>query len=787
MIDFNHSNSGPKKPKRTTPSGHQTATSSSRMKDKRQQVDAALKQNVTSVLQALFPAGKIQKSGFVMGNTAGDAGRSLEVVIRGERIGLWIDRASGDGGDLFDLIAAHHGLSAKRDFSKVLSIAADLVHVSLEDESPTPARSPTATTKSQKTIDNLGSPTAQWRYLDASGDLIAVVYRYDLPDGSKEFRPWDVKRKKHTFPASRPLFNGPALASAEKVIFVEGEKCADALNERGFVATTLMQGANAPVDKTDWTPLKDKVIIIWPDRDAPGWQYAERVGQAALRGGAKSVCILMPPDHKPKGWDVADAIAESSLGDAVFDIAGFIDSGPRISIQLESEAQIIDLLDEFEWETEDGLALAFTGHWGEDWKYCSEWSRWYNWDGTRWNHDRVLYLQHLVREMCRNASNKAEQSKQMQRLASANSMSSVERVIRCDPVHAVATDQWDSHIWLLNTPGGVLDLIKGEMLAHRRDDLMTKITTATPAGPCPTWSRFLFEICGQDKELVSYLQRVVGYCLSGATTEHAIFFLYGTGANGKSVFTNVVTTILGDYAVSAPLETFMDTKHERHPTELAGLRGARLVCSIETEQGRRWNESKLKALTGGDKITARFMRQDYFEFTPNFKLVVAGNHKPSIRNVDAAMKRRLHLIPFTVTIPPHRRDQSLTQKLLVERDGIMRWAFDGFRIWNRSGLNPPKIVTDATNEYFEEEDSLAEFVNEELKQIAEARVSIAALFDRWQSWTTQRGEYTGSSKWLSQQLINRGFERCRITGGQKAIKGLSLKPRDAVSYRTPDD
>jgi putative DNA primase/helicase len=185
---------------------------------------------------------------------------------------------------------------------------------------------------------------------------------------------------------------------------------------------------------------------------------------------------------------------------------------------------------------------------------------------------------------------------------------------------------------------------------------------------------------------MAYLQLMVGYCLTGVTSEHALFFLYGTGANGKSVFVNVLTTILGDYAANAPMDTFMEARTDRHPTDLAGLRGARFVSSIETEQGRRWNESKVKAITGGDKVSARFMRQDFFEYVPQFKLVIAGNHKPSIRNVDEAMKRRLHLIPFTVTIPPERRDGRLTEKLLKERDGILAWAVEGCSLWQRHGL-----------------------------------------------------------------------------------------------------
>src|SRR5690606_23346143 len=249
---------------------------------------------------------------------------------------------------------------------------------------------------------------------------------------------------------------------------------------------------------------------------------------------------------------------------------------------------------------------------------------------------------------------------------------------------------------------------------------------------------------GGDTDLQAYLQRVVGYCLTGATSAHALFFLYGTGANGKSVFVNVLATILGDYAANAPMDTFMDVRGDRHPTDLAGLRGARMVTSIETEQGRRWNESKVKAITGGDKISARFMRQDFFEYTPQFKLVIAGNHKPSIRNVDEAMKRRLHLIPFTVTVPAPKRDGLLTEKLLAERDGILAWAVAGCLAWQRDGLAPPAIVVDATDEYFEAEDAMGQWLEERCLTGKTHREAISDLFSDWREWAERAGEYVGS-------------------------------------------
>ena len=237
--------------------------------------------------------------------------------------------------------------------------------------------------------------------------------------------------------------------------------------------------------------------------------------------------------------------------------------------------------------------------------------------------------------------------------------------------------------------------------------------------------------------MFAFLQRVAGYALTGITREHALFFLYGVGANGKTTFLNAITGALGDYCRNAPIETFTATQSERHPTDLAGLRGARLVTAVETEEGRRWAESKIKALTGGDKISARFMRQDFFEYAPQFKLLIAGNHKPGLRSVDEAIRRRLHLIPFTVTIPPAERDPDLPNKLKAESAGILQWMIEGCLQWQQRGLAPPGIVTAATAAYLEAEDSMAAWISDCCEIDPNHWESGACLFASWSTWATK--------------------------------------------------
>ena len=739
--------------------------------EEREAIRADLIARLESVLETMFPAGKKRRGKFLIGDVLGSPGDSLEVVLNGDKAGLWTDRATGAGGDIFALIGAHSGIDVLHDFPRVLDAAADLLGRSRSIRVPK-AR------KQNVPVDELGPATAKWDYLDAAGHLLAVVYRYDPPGQKKQFRPWDAKRRKMAPPDPRPLYNQPGIASAAQVVLVEGEKCAQALIDMGIVATTAMHGANAPTDKTDWSALSGKAVLIWPDRDKPGWEYATQAAQAILSAGAKSCHVLYPPEDAVEGWDAADAIAEG------FDVATFLAHGPRLQMHdVADDSDPVVSSDESVWGTEDALALSFTRRYHRDWRYVAGWGKWLVWDGQRWRTEDTLAATDLIRSVCRQTALRADNPRVATKLASAGTVSGVERLARADRRHAATTDEWDADPWLLNTQGGVLDLKTGRMRPHERTDRMTKITTATPGGDCQTWRQFIDEVTGGDKELEFYLQRMVGYALTGSTQEHALFFLYGTGANGKSVFVNTLATILGDYATNAPMDTFMETRTDRHPTDMAGLRGARFVAAIETEQGKRWAESKLKNLTGGDKISARFMRQDFFEFFPQFKLFVAGNHKPAIRNIDEAMKRRLHLIPFTITVPPERRDKNLQQKLLAERDGILAWAVQGCLDWQRHGrLKPPQRVVDATEEYFEAADALGRWLDERCVRETCAKSLTAELFNDWKQWAEAAGEFVGAQRRFSDQLITRGLEKWRNGMGVRGFQGIGLKHPSIPAY-----
>ncbi len=429
--------------------------------------------------------------------------------------------------------------------------------------------------------------------------------------------------------------------------------------------------------------------------------------------------------------------------------------------------------------TEDALADSYATRHADVWRYVAPWGQWLTWTGTLWRREDTLQAFDLARRICREAARRSASAKIRTKLSSASTVSAVERLARSDRRHATTTEVWDRDPWLLNTQNGIVDLRNGAGSAHDPLHYMTKIAGASAVGDCPVWLQFLDTVTGGDAELQAYLQRMAGYCLTGVTTEHALFFLYGTGANGKSVFANTLTAIMGDYATVAPMDMFMATTGDRHPTDMAGLRGARIVTSIETEQGSRWAESKLKALTGGDKITARFMRQDFFEFMPQFKLLVVGNHKPSIRNVDEAMKRRLHMVPFTVTIPAAKRDKRLPDRLLAERDGILAWALQGCLEWQKTGLRPPPAVMAATDDYFEAEDALGRWIDERCQTGNKTfQAGSTELFNSWKSWAEANGEYAGSMKRFSETLTTRGFEKFK-TSTTRGFRGIGLRDNKA--------
>lgn len=422
--------------------------------------------------------------------------------------------------------------------------------------------------------------------------------------------------------------------------------------------------------------------------------------------------------------------------------------------------------------TEDALALTFVDQ-NEGLRYVAAWGKWMHWNGQYWEDDDTKKTTDIVRRTLRQISRKSG-GKQRRRLESKNTVSNVETLARSDRRIAAITDQWDKNPLLLNTPSGVIDLETGTNQAHNPNDYMTKITAAAPSGDCPRWRSFLDEITNGDNELASYLQRVAGYSVTGLIREHALFFFYGTGANGKGTFLNMLQWLFGRYAVTASADTFTVSPTTQHPTDLAMMRGARMVVAQETEEGQAWAESKIKALTGGDPITARFMRQDFFTFEPQFTLLIASNHKPRLRNIDEAIRRRLHMIPFTVTIPPEKRDNRLSEALKQEAAGIMRWVVDGARVYFCEGLNPPRAVTEATSEYLEDQDLFSQWFEDHCETGPGYQANPRELFSSWKCYAETLRIRPGLRSEFKDRLTMRGIVQQR-NGRERFYPGVRLR------------
>lgn len=405
-------------------------------------------------------------------------------------------------------------------------------------------------------------------------------------------------------------------------------------------------------------------------------------------------------------------------------------------------------------------------------RYVPQKGAWLVWDGARWVIDAELLAEDIIKRSLKDVAVRIlregvtpkemrESEERAGRICSAGKVTAVAQLVRSDRAIAVSMESLDHDAWVLNTPAGIVDLRTGAINPPNPDALTTKITAVPPdaAGAAPEWKRFLAEATGGDRNLEGYLQRYAGYCLTGSVQEEQLLFVFGPGGNGKSVFTDAISGIMGDYAINATMSTFTASNSEKHSTDIAMMTGARLVTANETSGGKRWDDQLIKALTGGDRVTARFMRQDNFTFKPQFKLLFSGNHQPELRDVDKAMKRRIQMVPFTIT--PARPDAELKDRLRREEwPAILAWMIEGCLQWQRERLNPPAIVTVATDEYFENEDGIARWAKEVLEPAGSTEgVSSQELFQSWQEWANPRKEFVGSMKRLSSALIARGWPR----------------------------
>ena len=422
--------------------------------------------------------------------------------------------------------------------------------------------------------------------------------------------------------------------------------------------------------------------------------------------------------------------------------------------------------------TEDAIARAFAEMRKDELRFDHHRGAWFHLEDGIWRLDETKLAFDLIRDLC-HEMNPADPKTER-----AGTARGVETFARSDRAFAVTSELWDRDPWLLGTPGGTIDLQTGKLHPPRTSDYITQTTSVAPArtADAPRWLKFLDETTRGDRDLVRFLGQMAGYCLTGITREHSLFFVYGRGGNGKGVFLNALTNIVGGYATTAAMDTFTASKTDRHPTDLAMLQHARLVTASETEEGRAWAESRIKQLTGGDPITARYMRRDFFTYLPKFKLLIVGNHRPVLHNVDDANRRRFNIIPF-VNKPPVP-DRHLEDHLRTEYPAILRWMIDGCLDWQANGLCRPACVVDATAEYFEEQDLFGQWLQEccTLGRLEWEPVDL--LYKSWKSFSEARGDVPGSVKTFTGNLLRQELkaDRMRVHGSQQRIyRGISLK------------
>lgn len=435
-----------------------------------------------------------------------------------------------------------------------------------------------------------------------------------------------------------------------------------------------------------------------------------------------------------------------------------------------------------------GNAERLVARHGAGLRYCHNWGKWLVWDERRWVVDDTGAVRQMARQTVRSIYEEASgAADETQRKAVAKWAMSSEAKTRIDAMVGLAEaelgipvtpDKLDADPWLLNVLNGTIDLHSGELRGHQREELITKLAPVEydPEASAPTWQTFL-EHVQPNEQVRGFLKRSAGYSATGDTSEQCMFIDSGSGANGKSTYHEALHATLGDYAMRTPAETLLAKRAGGVPNDIARLKGARLVTASETDEGRRLNESLIKDLTGQDTISARFMRAEWFDFTPTHKLHLATNHKPEIRGTDPAIWRRIRLIPWAVTIPPSKQDRRLPEKLKAERSGVLRWLVEGAREWAQEGLNAPDEVRLATNEYRADQDVLAAFL-EDCCVVDHYETGFAGkLWKAWHRWCEENGETAGTQKRFGTKLKERGFKNDRdgVTR-RKVWYGIALRP-----------
>jgi len=440
--------------------------------------------------------------------------------------------------------------------------------------------------------------------------------------------------------------------------------------------------------------------------------------------------------------------------------------------------------------TDEGMARRFVRLYRDQVRYVAGWEKWLVWDGRRWKLDDEKRVRDLARRsalaLLEEAAKAPTDQERDQLTKQARKVRDSVRIraalwLACsDPEIVISHESLDAHPWLLNAENGTIDLRKGQLREHRREDLLTKMVPVAydPQAEAPRFRGFLDRV-QPDPEVRDYLQTGLGYSLTASTDEECVFVSHGGGANGKTTLVEVVRAALGDYSIALPQDSILQTRGSAIPNDLAKLPGRRFATVVETPENRRLDEERLKALASGDQIAARFMRQEWFEFRPRAKYWIATNHRPSVHGDDDGVWRRIRLIPWTVQIPDQDQDKRLREKLLGELPGILAWLVEGCLRWQREGLRTPDSIREATHEYRTDEDVLGAFIAERCDTGDGLQTTNARLRKSLDAWCKNQGHgQVPTPKAVAMRLVGKGFAKCRI-GTDRGWRGIS--PLDEYS------
>ena len=434
-----------------------------------------------------------------------------------------------------------------------------------------------------------------------------------------------------------------------------------------------------------------------------------------------------------------------------------------------------------------GNAERFSDMFGEDYRYNYTDKCFLYWDGCRWAPDlngvaersadaSIAAMTAEAEWYEKNGDEDAAKAFRKHIKSSRSNKSKSNMLKEVQHNIPIMPHQLDRHAMAFNVPNGTLSLKSGELVPARREYFITKLSPVeyTANADCPMWVSFLDDIFAGDKELIRYIQKAVGYSMTGDVSEQCVFFLYGTGKNGKSTFLDVIREVLGDYVSNIQPETIMVKNGMGNGinSDIARLKGARMVTTVEPNEGVRLNEGLIKQLTGDDTVTARKLYGNEFEFKPEFKLWMATNHKPIIRGTDDGIWRRIHMIPFTVQIPADKVDRHLKAKLEREYPAILRWAVEGCLLWQREGLKQPRAVLDMTREYRREMDVISGFIDDRCEVGENFSAKSSELYAAYSAWCEENTEFKMSNTKFSVEMEKRFSKIAKMNG--KYFLGLKL-------------